>query len=608
MVFLHFFAILAPSLACSPAAPPIKDYIEETNKDLLDSLDVTNYKNYGLQFIHDYCPSQADAAEDFFNQTKAGTKSPSTNIDKILKRQTIMARIRSDLLFKVLLHDAKHRDILCQAVIIEHSGRPRQSCPRQASNKAMARIMTINTYESEITVGGFVTRREPGGDGEPPTPPPNQKKKLPDDAPDFWIDFPEDDDDKTSQEGTIIDLSSSLGSLELDVPVSRTVSSTSCESQRSISSVVDIQIIQQLNPSDRTSNLQNLGYLARVHFPVSQFGNRAVPRDRLDIPPLPYSPRTGLTDVRGIVADTPDYTNTCNIDSFLTHLILLSNGDPQFARKMFVAENSPIERGLTELLDRYWSGVRNRENHVSLSNEIKGMWIKAANLPYSKPKRNRPVNLYGSEYSNVYEPLRQNTMLVTTTICQCKSSTHRVTIRNKLPPTFSNAQQIHAYAGPLPYTISPSDRCSDCKDGDNTEIRYSFVSDTTWILSFECPRDVFTPFDPETLARELTIPDAFRPGESVDFTLGYLAYSNQASSSQSSNEVFHQVSFHMIAGEWFFFDDTENEGQLQHLPQRAMIAMIERENWVFVSANFYRRRYASQRPRPNRPTPKPASN
>jgi len=394
------------------------------------------------------------------------------------------------------------------------------------------------------------------------------------------------------------------------VPVSRTLSSTSCESKRSAaSSVVDIQLIEQNDISDRPSSWQNLGVRARVHFPVSQFGNRAVPRDPLDIPPLSYSLITGLTNVQGLVADTPDYANTCNIDSFLTHLILLSYGDPQLARKLFVTENSRVEGGLTEIIDRYWSGVRNRENHVSLSNEIKGMWIKAANLPFGKRKRNQPVNMYGSEYSNVYEPLKQNTIFVTTTICQCPSSPYRLTIRNQLPPTFSTASQIHRYAGWAPITISPSDRCTECQNAGNTEIRYSFVADTTWVLSFECPKDVYTSFDPQNLAVELAMPDAFRPAEFVDFDLGYLSYSTQTpSTSSATNELYHQVSFHFIAGEWFLYDDAENDGRLRHMTQNAMLEMIQREQLSFIAANYFRRRFVSQRPRSNRPTPKPADN
>ena len=603
ILFVHFLsAFLAPSLACSPAAPPpIKNYVEETNRDLLEGLDTSNYKNYGLEFINDYCPSQVPAATKFFNETNTQPK----NLDIIKKKHILMARIRSDLLFTVLLHDAMHRDILCEAVIIEHSGR-KQSCPRQASKNAMTRIMTINTYESEVSIGGFITRRQPGGDGEPPTPPPNRKPKLPDDAPDINN---VDEEDKEETEEEVIELSSSLGSLELNVPVSRTVSSTSCESKRSISSVVDIQFIEQFDTSNRPSSWQNLGVRARAHFPVSQFGNRVVPRDPVDIPPMPYSLRGGLTDVQGLVADTPDYTNTCNIDSFLTHLILLSYGDPQLARKLFVHENSRIERGLTEIIDRYWSGVRNRENHVSLSNEIKGMWIKAANLPHGKPKRNRPVNMYGSEYSNVYEPLKQHTILVTTTVCRCPSSPYRLTIRNQLPPTFSMATQIHRYAGAAPTRISPSDRCAQCQNGDNTEIRYSFVADTTWVLSFECPKDVYTSFDPQNLAVELAMPDAFRPAEFVDFDLGYLSYSTQTpSTSGATNDLFHQVSFHFIGGQWFFYDGDSNDGHLRYMTQNAMIEMIQREQLSFLAANYFRRRFVSQRPRLNRPTPKPADN
>lgn len=632
--FLHFFAILASACACSSTAtPPIKTYVEDTNS-LLPTVDTASFKESGLQFIEEYCPSQLSAAKSYFN-TSQQHGAAQENIKDLKKKQTIMARIRSDLLFDVLLHDSKHRDILCQAVLIEHSGRTRQACPRQASQNAQQRIMNINLYESDIGIGGFLLRKQPGGggDGEPPTPPPFRKPKLPDDAPDF-IDLEKEDlefdldadEEKAAAAAQFFDelessfealsissrsrLSSASSSVvELDVPISRTVSSGSCQSASSSdstsSSVVHIQLIDPNTPlaanslADANAGLNNFAPFVRIHFPNSQLGNTRVPRDPVNSAPLLIrlgGPNGQVTDFRGLMGDTRDFVNTCNIDSFLTHMILLSNGDPQLARKLFVTENSRIENGLASIIDRYWSGIRNGENIERISNDIKGMWIKSANLPYALRPR-RQTDMYGSEYKNVYEPLKQNAMLVSVTICKCKKGPYRLTVRNQLPNIFATSRQINTFTQTR-VAVPILDRCKQCQwEAGNTvnEYRFSFVSDTTWALSFECPPTIYTPFTPESLNTVLSIADAFRLGEFVDFHLGYLAYSTHLPNSGASASNAHQVSFHYVGNEWFFYDGLANEGRLRRISSENMLDMIRNDQLSFVSANYFRNRFSSQR-------------
>ena len=615
-------------------------------------MDIASYKESGLQFIEEYCPSQLDAANTYFNRSER--QGAAQEKDKeLMKRHTIMTRIRSDLLFDVLLHDSMHRDILCQAVLIEHSGRTRQACPRQASQNAQHRIMQIQMHESEIGIGGFLLRKQPGGggDGEPPTPPPFRKPKLPDDAPDFIdlekenleFDLEGDNEEAAEAAARFFDelessfeamslsprsrLSSSSSAVELNVPISRTVSAGSCQSAASSdsrsSSIVDVQLIDRNDPSitaslaDANTGLNNYRYLARVHFPTSILEHTRVPRDPINTAPL-FITVGGLTNFYGISGDTPDFFNSCNIDSFLTHLILLSNGEPQLSRKLFVTHNSRIENSLRNIINRYWSGIRAGEPLRRISNDIKGMWIKAADLPYAVRPR-QPVNMYGSEYKNVYEPLKQNTMLVSVTICQCKKGPYRVSVRNNLPNIFSTSRQVNNYAltEARPPQVPPSNRCKQCQREEGaTEYRFSFVSDTTWALSFECPPTVYTPFRPENLNPVISIADAFRPGEFVDFHLGYLAYSTQTQSATgAAGNVFHQVSFHYTGNEWYFYDDRANEGRLRRVRMENILDMIRQEQLSFISANYFRNRFSSQRrtgdaarflPKPGPPANRPA--
>jgi len=600
---LLLLALVAFSQACSPSSPPIKSYVEKANENLIANLDAHNYRNYGLQFIQDYCPSQVPAATKFFDAT-THTKA----LEKMTHVSMVMAKLRSNMLFEVHLNDAKHRDILCQVVIIEHSGRTRQSCPRQASQQALQRIMTINLDESnEASIGGYLLRKQPGGngDGQPPTPPPFNKKKLPDDVIDY-VDLTDDDKENQAANSNRAQGAEAYSDSSIfNVPVSRTASATSCESE---SSVVDIQIIDSSQ-----SALQNVLSVAQVHFPISKFGGRAVPRDIVTENSLLYDD-SGITYFQGIVANTPDYVNTCNIDSFLTHLLIMSNGDPLLAYKLFVTENSRIERDLAEIINRYWSGIRNRENPVTLSNDIKGMWVRAANLPYPKPRRNSPVNLYGSEFQNVYDPLVENTLITTTIICKTNlqdlitgaQTANEIKVKNRLLPRFSSASQIMEYLGLtstdflVPQTVTGANCCTDCANQQASEIRYSFVADTTWVLNFECPLNVFTSFDVENLPHNIYIADAFRTqnnqfNDLVDFGLGYLSYTTQNQLTDRNDDLYHQISFHFVNGEWFLYDDASNDGRLSYLGTvDAVQEMIQHEQLSFASVTYFRKKFYNE--------------
>lgn len=597
---------------CSPAPPPpIKSYVERNNENFISQMDVKHFKDDGLKFIEEFCPFQATAAATFLNSTEK--ENQKNLLEMTTKAKLSLLKRKSELMFEVLLHDAQHRNILCEVAIIEHSGREKQGCQRQSAKKALERIMIINNDDNDVSIGGFLLRKTPGGNGgdEPPTPPPNKKPKLPDDAPPIIIiELDNDDNDnndnneKDSSSDIIITFDSGnkenvdVSNLEIPIPVSRTDSSTSCSST---SSVVEMQLVDRTSPifHNRSTESTHFRSIARIHFPASRFGGRQVPRDDIEIGPVLFNPQTLLTNVHGLVSPTNDYINTCNVDSFLTHLILLSSCDPQLANKYFVtAEGNRLEEGLRQIINRYWQGVRAGESIQSISNAIIKLWLESARLPYVQPSSGDPVNLYGSEYQNVFEPLKASSLFVQSKVCKCNNGPWRISVRTALRNLFTSPKNISDLSGTGVIKVPLKLLCKDCKkkprpgQRQSQEFDYNFVADTTWFLPFECPPNVFCQFTSQSMPVSVSFPDAFRPGQYVMFDLGYLAYSTHSAADNAAASGYHQVSFHRINNQWFFYDDNSNDGRLRQITE--MKEFIERENLSFSSAVYFRRRIRGQ--------------
>ena len=584
MIVKVILVILGIAGACPPKPTPLGEIISQRNDRLIEENLSYNHQDFESQNFYDtFCPKQAHEAQFFNNISHQNAGFDST----AEKRLPILVK-KSNLMFEILLHDFQHRDILCQVAILEHSGRgqTRGCSSRQASKQAMERIMIINQdSEHEFSVSGGV-RRLGGGGEDPPTPPPNKKPKLPDDKIVYDVTDDEDDeDDKENVDGN-----------DLPLPVSRLDSSSSCASSDSASSSASVVNVIFLNPShphfqSSTSETRYYRGVARGYFPISIYGNREVPRDSINSIPLPYDPQTGLTELYGINGITPTYTHSCNIDSFLTHLIVLSNLDPQLANKIFVTQNSRLENGLRNILQRYWTGIQAGESITAISDDVKGMWIKTANLPYRKIKNNQPVEMYGSEYNNVFEPLQQNSILASIRVCKCPgAATHRISVRNVLRNRFCKSADIARYSANSGHKMYKKDKCDECVKGKGDEFQYYFTADTTWFLAFECPADVYTTIEIDRLPLLVRIPDAFRVGHHVEFGLGYLSYSTEHSAQVSQNaatSTFHQVSFHFINNEWFFYDDTEG-GQLRKITSPNAILSIRK--LAFQAAVYFRKR------------------
>jgi len=583
MKILLFLCLATVVGACPPQPTPLGETISRRNDELIEkNLEYiqNDFETFDSQKFYDnFCPKQAHEAAFFLNVTHKETAFDST-----AEKRIPLLRKKSLLMFEVLVHDSQHRDILCQIAILEHSGHGgRQACQRASSKRALQRIMVINLDENEYSISGGIQQQ--GGDGDgPPTPPPNKKTKLPDDKIVYDV---TDDDDEEDKDKENIDGNS------LVVPISRLSSSSS--SCSTASSVVDVILLDRNHPHFSTTSTETEYYrgVSRVHFPISILGGREVPRDSLISVPLPYNPQTRLTELYGLSGNSVGYTGSCNIDSFLTHLIVLSNLDPQLSRKYFFTQNSRLENGLRNILERYWSGRQAGESINSISDDIKGMWIKTANLPYRRVRRNEPIDMYGSEYSNIFEPLQQHSILASVLVCKCpESKTFKISVRNALRNRFCKSEDITKYSSHSGQKLLKRDLCEKCSENNGAEYLHYFTADTTWFLAFECPADVYTTIDISRLPIVLRIPDAFRPGGSVDFQLGYLAYSTEHSAEVSQNaatSTFHQVSFHWIHNEWFYYDDTEG-GQLRKIDNPRTI--LAQQKLAFQSAVYFRRRNA----------------
>ena len=313
------------------------------------------------------------------------------------------------------------------------------------------------------------------------------------------------------------------------------------------------------------------------------------------LPALPTArPRAGTESLwRGLSWHTPTVTNGCNIDSFLTYVLLRARQQPNFARRYFLIPGNVAEGVLAVairdyLRDASWTSD---SEAMRMMDKIKTNWAVANFWKYRDDlERQGRLDVLGGESNNIRRPLRDSTLLFRTSICECRDD-------DGINQIFTESTSEHADNTWTPTMLrrfalserwsedGPKEKCSACK---NVRVWSGlFVPDTTWFLpfDFEIAPTQLNQFSVNELPETLTFEQLSRSdGARATFELGYISLRNRQ---VAANMVLHQTALMRFDNQWWYFNDMERDGRLLLVDDPD--SLIKKFGLSVTAVNYFRK-------------------
>ena len=249
-------------------------------------------------------------------------------------------------------------------------------------------------------------------------------------------------------------------------------------------------------------------------------------------------------------------TNTCNIDSFLSHVIYLSRAHFGYFHRHLNLVNSIHENAIIRIIEQSMDNnniIRSfqfsRFVHFQWFNAVSNVLLPASHqLQLPRLPNSNAVNFSGSELEHIAHPLRDSSMIWYIHTCQCDRPSAETTDRTYL----WSGQDLHNLNNNAFNTRTTTKKCKTCKSKFNSN-RCPAISPATWFQLFRLRRDMHYTEVPESL----TFLD-IGSGSPVQFDLGYISI--------HANE-HHQTSIHRIGNTYRYYDGMQHQGQLQDIPE-----------------------------------------
>jgi len=307
-----------------------------------------------------------------------------------------------------------------------------------------------------------------------------------------------------------------------------------------------------------------------------------------------FTRANGITYERGLRWRTFEETpprgidNSCNVDSFLSHLAIKVDQCPDFASRFFrISGASPgakAESGVRLALQTWRSITRDVNIRASDPQSVdlltKIAYISNTGLPAIHGPNAQYVNLVGNEWQNVFEQLRPSWTLIHQHQCLCKNDDlqqyHQYEYHNPLD-AYTPAQLKDLNRPTALFTKRSRRRCSRCGYGFGYTM--SLVPATTWFLPFQSILNHAPPSD-WPLQLQFDSMDPRIAENRVMFDLGYISLSTDAPYLRNADGTLqrdaqgrpmhdpnnrmlrHHASLHYFGGHWYYYDDMRNNGAL----------------------------------------------
>jgi hypothetical protein len=234
---------------------------------------------------------------------------------------------------------------------------------------------------------------------------------------------------------------------------------------------------------------------------------------------------------------TPDYVNTCTIDSFLS----------AWVRRVRQTHGNFLQKVV--IIDRVGEALIQIGNHALTAKEnldsgrIKLIWLQAVLRATGElmELRNPPVDCTGTNTYSVFQHLFQHSGFEIVSQCACGPSYHQ-DFALEVP----DIEQLQILGTPQVINAAQMPKCMSC--GEHRVLMELNPLENNWLLVFN--------YNGSTAKNNQSpdlddIPLIVEIG-TLRFKLEYICYVQET---QEAN-VLHEVSLHQIRREWYFYDGT----------------------------------------------------
>ncbi len=241
--------------------------------------------------------------------------------------------------------------------------------------------------------------------------------------------------------------------------------------------------------------------------------------------------------IAGITWWTPQYVNSCNLDSFLSAWVRkIRQTHGKFLKHLVSMDYIGVV--LFKIADHTLCAKESVD-----SNMVKGMWITAVlrNSGETSMLSNPPINCYGVNLFSIFQHLYFHSAFEIVSMCLCGTFYHYdfvLTVPTLLQLTYlGDPQKLHSANMP---------RCLNC----NTQRILQKLNpiNTSWMVVFSYRGD------PENRSPLLEDIPQFITLANVQFKLEYISYSQNT----STPNVHHEVSLQFIRRQWYIFDSARS--------------------------------------------------
>jgi len=273
-------------------------------------------------------------------------------------------------------------------------------------------------------------------------------------------------------------------------------------------------------------------------------------------------------------------TNTCILDSFLSHTIYMERKFPGYFRRNLNLADSEAESSLLRIT-QVASHPDNCQTKFDLSRSIHSDWIQSTN-PDASPDGNGVIDLKGDEQADIFAQLRESSLILFVHSCKCESETivddkqeHGQWTSAKIKSLSKRKSKLLATDEKL--TKKELKHCKQCKS--DFKFTSGLVPATTLLHNFKVSDDETQ----DQFPYSLQLQDA-ETGEPVHLDVGYFSYSTRPTSGASAHtQLLHHVSLHRFGNKLRWYDSMQKNGELQDIPADL------KTKYKLLSVTYFRR-------------------
>ena len=256
------------------------------------------------------------------------------------------------------------------------------------------------------------------------------------------------------------------------------------------------------------------------------------------------------------------FTNNCNVDSWLTFLKIVSFKHPNQILQNMRLGTCQVEDTIREIVQSYQVVKDNPVLYQARDAFARMVWYQ--NAIGHRLVQGVQMDMAAAEEDSVFQHLFRSTIFQWSYSCCCGYQ-----YLNEHWFSIKTGEELRDVTRSFDPVCGPwyNKNCKTCK----TRLAYKRVllSDTTWLLRAMLQKTQGVPMHLERLPIHMTF-------DTEIFKLAYISYSNPA-----GGGAYHQTSCHLIQDQWFHYDGLNFRGQLRKVDGPNLPANFEPLNVIY---------------------------